>query len=80
MHIAFPPKLPFLEGIADMPGNHRLVAPEKLHHLCLRQPDCVVLQAHVQTDAAVGGYIQGDFAANLRFVLRHAANVSFNSF
>src|SRR4030067_3356697 len=53
LHIAFPLQLPFLEDISDVPGNHRLVASEKLHHLRLRQPDCVAFPAHVQANLAV---------------------------
>src|SRR3569623_1119837 len=62
LHIALSLQLPFLEGISDMPGNHRLVAPEKLHHLRLRQPDGISLQAHVEPDDAIRGLIDFDLA------------------
>jgi hypothetical protein len=72
LHIAFGRQLAVGERLANVTGDHRLVAAEQLDHLPLREPDRIALEADVETDLTIGGLVEDHFAAAVLRGIAHA--------
>src|SRR5688500_14252391 len=65
LHIALFGQLSLRKNIANVPRYNRLISLEKLHHLRLGQPDCVLLQADIQTNLTIRGFVEYNLAATI---------------
>ncbi|MBE3074186.1 MAG: hypothetical protein IMZ75_04455 [Actinobacteria bacterium] len=72
LHIALGRQLVIGQRPLDVTGYHRLVTPEQLGHLLLREPDRLVLEPDVEVDLTVRGLEEDNLAAVVLRSIVHA--------
>ena len=76
LHIALRRQFSVREYVPQVPRDNRLVPPEEFDHLCLRQPDRLVIESYVHPDLTVRGLVQEDLATGHFSRATHASSTA----